>query len=360
MKVASVLLTSLLAAYSAGALTTSVCYMASPHRSSLAILTRDMIRPIITAKSYLNTLTSWEKYSTKSLSHLHSSRRKVALRAAPSCINIVSPEDLSNVKHWFTLSLPEGTCVGVTTSPQYNSLDHGEANTLPLPSALHIEEFDWGKENISSDTSRSTFYLGRIALRSSLHDVLNDHNDEKVHQYWKKIERHPIRKDNFGRPILPNAIVGSISHKKDYAVGLGRLRYEGIPSSLIDDQSMNLHWREECPIFPDKDDTYAFNGESKLEHDKSFLVGIGVDIEIINDKRSERIQRKVLTEREQSELGALKVMTFFNYYANLLCYNSDYLSITDYWHFKTRRSYAKIQVNSIHYSIYATLIIVLL
>lgn len=240
-------------------------------------------------------------------------------------------------------------------------MDHGEANTLPLPSALHIEEFDWGQENISSHTSRSTFYLGRIALRSSLHDVLNDHNDEKVHQYWKKIERHPIRKDNFGRPILPNAIVGSISHKKDYAVGLGRLRHEGIPpSSLIDDQSMNLHWREECPIFPDKDDTYAFNGESKLEHDKSFLVGIGVDIEIINDKRSERIQRKVLTEREQSELGALKVMTFFNYYANLLCYNSDYLSITDYWHFKTRRSYAKIQVNSIHYSIYATLIIVLL
>ena len=317
MKTVSLLLTSLLAAYCAGALTTSVFYIAYPHRSSLTISTRDTIRPIFNAKSYLNTLTSMEKYFAKPLSHLHSSRRKAVLRAAPICSNIASAEDLSNVKHWFTLSLPEGICVGVTTSLQYHSLDHGEASILPLPSALHTEEFDWGQENISSDKSRSTFYLGRIALRSSFHHILNDHNDEKMHQYWKEIERYPIRKDNFGRPILPNAIVGSISHKKDYAVGLGRLRYEDVPSSLIDDQSMNLQWREECPIFLNKDATSTLNAESKI--DESFLVGIGVDIEIINDKRSERIKRKVLTLREQSELGALKVicvMIFFGYYAD--------------------------------------------
>jgi phosphopantetheinyl transferase len=235
-----------------------------------------------------------------------------ALRAAPETRRqrcTIDNKDLSNVIHWFTLSLPEGLCVGVTTSSNNqfrNSLELSSA-LLPSASALHEEEYDWGQENFISDMSRTSFYLGRMALRSSLCEMLSNHNDEQARKFQDQIEKTPIRKDYFGRPILPSVVAGSISHKGNYAVGLSTLRFNDASCSIIDDKPMTLNWREECRIFSDEDDKSIVKDGSGTDQ-SSLVVGVGIDIERIHDKRSERIQRKILTEKELNELGSLEVI----------------------------------------------------
>lgn len=217
--------------------------------------------------------------------------------------NCIINGDLSNVKHWFAVSLPEGTCVGFTTDSNHQSWNTGTSKKLSPH--LHKEEYDWGQDNITSAMARTSFYLGRIALRTSLQDMMCS-NDAQTIQFWEQIKSNPIRKDNFGRPILPNIVVGSISHKGEYAVGLSRLRFDDVSCSTLGNDCMNLKWREECRIFPEED---GDSDDSSLDADQ--VVGIGVDIERIHDKRSEKIQRKVLTKKEQQELGGLEVHSSF-------------------------------------------------
>ncbi|KAL7513388.1 hypothetical protein ACHAXN_010469 [Cyclotella atomus] len=231
-------------------------------------------------------------------------RRTIALKAAPEARRQSSTvgNDLSNVNHWFTVSLPEGTCVGLNTAVGYNGANIDKSSTFHTSPLLHDEEHEWGQENIKSDASRTSFYLGRMALRSSLHEMLHSESNDGANKIWDQIKDNPIRKDNFGRPILPHVIVGSISHKSEYAVGLSRLRFDTSSCSIIDNDCMNVQWREECRIFPDDESEFARN--SRVDQ----VLGIGVDIERINDKRSEKIQRKVLTNKEQQELGQLEAI----------------------------------------------------
>jgi len=119
--------------------------------------------------------------------------------------------------------------------------------------------------------------------------------------------------------------MGSISHKEDCAVAVARFRIEdgalvGLlsrdedlvqKSSEADRVSNVVNWKEECPIPTDED----FNQESlssKINRNGDSTIGqqlsgIGIDLERIDGKRGRRIQRKVLTEREQKELGRLEV-----------------------------------------------------
>eukprot|EP00984_Skeletonema_dohrnii_P037781 scaffold40244_cov222-Skeletonema_dohrnii-CCMP3373.AAC.1 len=103
-------------------------------------------------------------------------------------------------------------------------------------------------------------------------------------------------------------VVGSISHKGECAVGLASfhpLFYDSVGGaeqvrgrSVVVDSSVDseVQWREDCPIYYNDDEDESNNRER---------IGIGVDIEHIDGIRGERIQRKVLTENERSELGGL-------------------------------------------------------
>eukprot|EP00577_Skeletonema_sp_RCC1716_P015050 CAMPEP_0113397516 /NCGR_PEP_ID=MMETSP0013_2-20120614/14429_1 /TAXON_ID=2843 ORGANISM="Skeletonema costatum, Strain 1716" /NCGR_SAMPLE_ID=MMETSP0013_2 /ASSEMBLY_ACC=CAM_ASM_000158 /LENGTH=443 /DNA_ID=CAMNT_0000282119 /DNA_START=194 /DNA_END=1526 /DNA_ORIENTATION=- /assembly_acc=CAM_ASM_000158 len=265
-------------------------------------------------------------------------------------------------KQWFTYSLPEGYCVGVLSSHNNNI---NEASSSIEQRLLHPEEYKWGMTNLSAASSRTSYYLGRIALRLALQRLLVPHGDDgddgdgddevvvssssrssmtpsssasssssrlsTIEQQSKSSMQHPpppssaaelnqktllyntiatkpIQKDSHGRPILPEMVVGSISHKGECAVGLASFHplffdsvggaEQVVSRSVVVDSSVDseVQWREDCPIYYNDDDDDSNNRER---------IGIGVDIEHIDGIRGERIQRKVLTETERSELGGL-------------------------------------------------------
>ena len=70
----------------------------------------------------------------------------------------------------------------------------------------------------------------------------------------------------------------------------------------------SVAWSEECPILDqdenidqdDRDGVSCFSSPVSVR-------GIGIDLERIDASRGRRIERKVLTECEQLELGGLEV-----------------------------------------------------
>ena len=285
--------------------------------SSFAIITQcaSMHRSICMQLYSNNFFQRNQRYSASVIRfNLSPSRRNMVLHAASEkkremCNSaIINKNDLSNVNHWFILSLPEGVCVGVSTASDLKSFDDDKITTLHMPSSLHDEEYDWGQENMTNEKSRTSFYLGRMALRSSLHIMLCNHDVARTKQLRDQIQNNPIKKDVLGRPILPNAVVGSISHKGEYAVGLSSLRFEDASSFLPDNDMMYLNWKEDCRILPDEE------GEPSTQI--SAERGIGVDIERVYDERCERLQHKILTDKEVQELGDLEVTCYSIFYCS--------------------------------------------
>lgn len=274
-----------------------------------------------------------------------------------------SPHTETNAQHWFTQLLPEGLCVGVCTdhivAPTTMSNNGEELILLNSTTLLHSEEYQWGKNNISSDASRTSYYLGRMALRLSLRGLLENENgvvtttdmplktdaEEEINTTTRatgsitdnressfcnrlhdKIQTTAIMKDYHGRPILPEIILGSISHKGEYAVGLARFRSCDWDSPDRDLEGGMLHeeedangskeaslveWREECPILEAgvSTDTVGYDDGSAPDSNMASAVrGIGIDLERIDDGRGKRIGRRVLTEKEQNELGRLEAI----------------------------------------------------
>ena len=212
--------------------------------------------------------------------------------------------------HWFTQLLPEGWCVGVSTDASLGD------SSLHSTIFLHPDEYQWGVDNIASESSRTSYYLGRMALRLSLDALLQsesmdmDAQEKRLffNELKDEIRSTAINKDSYGRPILPAIISGSISHKGGNAVGLARFRHalDNNHFEMLD--TSTVKWREECPIHEDDDNTYndATDGIPCISN-ASTVRGIGVDLERIDARRGQRIERKVLTETEQAELGALEV-----------------------------------------------------
>eukprot|EP00569_Conticribra_weissflogii_P014196 CAMPEP_0171419202 /NCGR_PEP_ID=MMETSP0880-20121228/41493_1 /TAXON_ID=67004 /ORGANISM="Thalassiosira weissflogii, Strain CCMP1336" /LENGTH=417 /DNA_ID=CAMNT_0011937479 /DNA_START=267 /DNA_END=1520 /DNA_ORIENTATION=+ len=252
-----------------------------------------------------------------------------------------------NATQWFEQLLPEGYCVGIRMTlenvqnekqkcnlEQYYQKDESMNSSAQITTTvdLHPEEWTWGQTNIASDASRTSYYLGRMALRSAIRSLIfrspsyDDMNHHPSELLWEQIRSTPISKDGHGRPVLPETIMGSISHKEDCAVAVARFRIEdgalvGLlsrdedlvqKSSDADRVSNAVNWKEECPIPTDED----FNQESlssKINRNGDSTIGqqlsgIGIDLERIDGKRGRRIQRKVLTEREQKELGRLEAV----------------------------------------------------
>lgn len=218
-----------------------------------------------------------------------------------------------NAQHWFTQLLPEGWCVGVSNDTSV--CDSSLHSTI----FLHPDEYQWGVDNIASESSRTSYYLGRMALRLSLDALLQSESmdmdaQEKLKfctQLKDEIHSIAINKDSYGRPILPGIISGSISHKGGNAVGLARFRSLGDNQHALDNNhfemmyTSTIKWREECPIYED-DDTYK-DATDGISYMSNAVSGIGIDLERIDARRGKRIKRKVLTETEQAELGGLEV-----------------------------------------------------
>ena len=293
----------------------------------------------IKVRRLISSSEQWRyKRRSKSLFNAHNmqqsstSSESVMLPQSTDITNNVKSNDGSqqhDTHLWFTQMLPEGCCVGVcTTKPSSSATPILSDIIEDLPSLnsttlLHSDEYSWGQSNIASDSSRTSYYLGRTAIRLSINTLIrnrtmNQENEQDLNnnssnalyaQLNDQIESTAIRKDYYGRPILPEIILGSISHKGNYAVGLSRFRDIEEELKAVD---MNaLQWREECLISDDDDET-SENTEiddtsCSFSTITSSVQGIGIDLEFIDIKRGKRIKKRVLTENEQNELGQLEV-----------------------------------------------------
>jgi hypothetical protein len=160
----------------------------------------------------------------------------------------------------FDLDLPEGRCIGLRLS----EVDPSHADALTpegvahakhwIHNLLHPQEVSFGVAQ-PSQHARTSFFLGRLAMR----DALRMEKDTA-----KSIS---ILKDEHGRPTVPHGYLGSISHKGTIGVAL-----------------------------------------VATTTDECLVTGIGIDIEqTFSGRRS--IAPRVLTEREQSELGRIDGLT---------------------------------------------------
>ena len=295
---------------------------------------------------------------------------------------------LVDAHHWFTELLPEGWCVGVigghgpsSSGMMMMMIDDAETTTTTTTTTatttttttphettsptinhllLHPDEHRWGIDHITSDTSRKSYYLGRMALRSSMSVLLDnnhgqimkyssirngssleleDDDDDSNNYYYTQLKDQicnmAINKDTHGRPILPNIISGSISHKEGYAVGLSTFRCSSttaanpiistmpsinldldVKSDVVVTTTTSMAWQEECPLVlddinDDKDGSSLSsnnnknNSSSPSSTNNVVVRGVGIDLERIDGNRGKRIQNKVLTENEVRQLGGL-------------------------------------------------------
>ena len=218
--------------------------------------------------------------------------------------------------------------MGVCTA---RTLDLAEGETMLNYTLLHPKEYEWGQDNVVSDTSRTSYYLGRKALRLSLKTLLESESsssknskdanmtrgeghavnsgDPFYSQLYDQIQATAIMKDYYGRPILPEITMGSISHKGEYAVGLAQFRSSTLNGSIrvFDDglealDANAVEWREECLILEEDENVDIIDDEGS-----TYIRGVGIDLERIDARRGKRIARKVLTDSERKELGGLEV-----------------------------------------------------
>lgn len=98
---------------------------------------------------------------------------------------------------------------------------------------------------------------------------------------YNTITTNPIQKDSHGRPILPEMVVGSISHKGgECAVGLARLHplfYEAMSADRVGGAGVDMdevQWREDCPIYYDdeEEDDYMVSTYILTHHMPSLLL----------------------------------------------------------------------------------------
>eukprot|EP00536_Pseudo-nitzschia_multiseries_P010902 jgi/Psemu1/307727/fgenesh1_kg.350_\ len=104
--------------------------------------------------------------------------------------------------------------------------------------------------------TRNSFWLGRLAMRMAL-----DFPD------------YPILRDQYGRPELRPGRFGSISHKRDKGVAI-------VSPSIIDQGNPDIA-----------------------------LSGVGVDLEVTSRSGRPSLSRRILTPKEQAELGKIPGLT---------------------------------------------------
>lgn len=189
----------------------------------------------------------------------------------------------SKIQSWLNVELPEGHCVGVQVSnedecfPPSSHLDEEEeggntGNSMDQHNAILLPDFHWMKGIYHEDeimyamtnlkkASRTSFWLGRLALRTAL-----------------GFPNYPILKDEYGRPKLYRGsnikeMLASISHKQDRGVAL-------VAASTTMDED---------------------------DHNNLILAGIGVDLELTSRPGRPSIAKRILTPSERNALGKNKL-----------------------------------------------------
>jgi hypothetical protein len=236
------------------------------------------------------------------------------------------------------LAVPEGRCVGYATvvpgdcengdSDDDNDGDRGRercgnrdhappllcdslASLTALASPrhwirayLHPQEVEYAVEECPSDNGRTSFLLGRLALRQALatahlassisrsvtEDVSEDSQVSSI-TYSEASALSPsladcLLRDGHGRPRVPGGFLGSVSHKRNVAVALvAQTDRRGEPGGTSDN---------------DHDPRVAAFAASSPR-------GIGVDLEGTRSRSKINVARKVLTPQEMDELGSVPV-----------------------------------------------------
>lgn len=181
------------------------------------------------------------------------------------------------------------SCLGALESPRHWIREY-----------LHPLEVEHGMD-VPSGVGRTSFLLGRLALRQALECVARmDDDDGGAHSPATVPFRSSspnfadwvLLKDAHGRPNVPRGFLGSVSHKKNVAVAL-----------VARDGSTAEGAHLDRPLHP---------------HDTSKPLslpvpvstrGIGVDLEAAAPRNKISIARKVLTVEEINALGSVPVRT---------------------------------------------------
>jgi 4'-phosphopantetheinyl transferase EntD len=158
---------------------------------------------------------------------------------------------------------------------------HGHCMILKCPGELTLSDLDASRNSFPEITNEEVLYLkhmncslkrnslftgSRIAMKRTI--PFQNHLNSKD----TEILQSSILKDSFGAPVLPNGIIGSISHKDDLVVVIAR----------------------------------SLSQLSSCDHTKSaILENIGIDIELKNYRSAMKIQNHVLTENELKSLNDL-------------------------------------------------------
>eukprot|EP00593_Proboscia_inermis_P006760 CAMPEP_0171303282 /NCGR_PEP_ID=MMETSP0816-20121228/12811_1 /TAXON_ID=420281 /ORGANISM="Proboscia inermis, Strain CCAP1064/1" /LENGTH=361 /DNA_ID=CAMNT_0011782433 /DNA_START=33 /DNA_END=1118 /DNA_ORIENTATION=- len=184
----------------------------------------------------------------------------------------------------FSIDFPDiGKCVGIRFLPCSKETETQEPNWNELESYLHPEELQYGLDpNKTSQKSRTTFFLGRLAMRMALSLACEDDDECVVATPYDTLPLPPIvsrsdgaiLKDSHGRPKVPHGFLGSISHKKNIGVAL-------VTNSAVENEDSNSVLSAAPPSR-----------------------GIGVDIEQ-RFSNSRGIAKRILTPCELGTLGKL-------------------------------------------------------
>lgn len=152
--------------------------------------------------------------------------------------------------------------------------NHGITVLLKLPPELSYDDFHYNRAQfpqitneevnycISGDYSHKRFSIflgGRIALKHSIQKHLPQLPSASEPFFYPS-----ILKNEFGAPILPNDVIGSLSHKNNYVAAITQ-RKSTLPSA------------------------HPFHC-------------IGIDIEKTSHKSAFQFQRRILTENERSDV----------------------------------------------------------
>jgi 4'-phosphopantetheinyl transferase N-terminal domain len=216
------------------------------------------------------------------------------------------------------LAAPEGRCIGYAVpaseddsrnnhndaEPAKGGPSHSLSSVAALQSPrhwireyLHPREVDFAMEQ-PSGVGRTSFLLGRLALRQALESVsrIGDHDNAHspatgttttvpFRSSWHEFADCVLLKDAHGRPNVPRGYLGSVSHKKNVAV------------ALVARDGGNADGSNLARAPPPHDST------------KPPTHGVGVDLEAAAPRNKISIARKVLTAEEIDALGNVPVCT---------------------------------------------------
>lgn len=143
------------------------------------------------------------------------------------------------------LTLPEGRCIGFhlpttsTTRRQHQQPCLDEHHPL-LSTTLHPEELAYGCDNIVSPKTRTSFWMGRYALRHALASAVESRTSNKSHSSTTTVSPAILKDPNTGRPQLPPGWLGSISHKDAAAVALVQPLLSGSKSNNMNTTTVGI------------------------------------------------------------------------------------------------------------------------